>query len=135
MNTLRLELQRFPIFLDLHSGLQILHHQFWNHIFDISRSAIWTKNSPSAILEFFNFLTFLDLQSELTNFHGISRKLKHLSTFSSMREEIHEQEVNLNNLLSLLCSRKPRDANSRQRDKGSLNSSTQAKPSPARGAA
>ena len=41
-----------------------------------------------------------------------------------MREEIHEQEVNLNNLLSLLCSRKPRDANSRQRDKGSLNSST-----------
>ena len=53
-----------------------------------------------------------------------------------MRGEIHEQEVNLDNLLSfswkyLFKAPKPRypsDANSRQRDKGSLNSSTQAKP-------
>ena len=46
-----------------------------------------------------------------------------------MREKIHELEVNLNNLLSFPCSRRQRDANSRQRDKESLNSSTQAKPS------
>ena len=31
-------------------------------------------------------------------FHSISRKLELLSTLSSMREEIHEQEVNLDNL-------------------------------------
>ena len=43
-----------------------------------------------------------------------------------MREEIHEQEVNLDNLLSFSCSRYPSDDNSR--DKESLNSSTQAKP-------
>ena len=45
-----------------------------------------------------------------------------------MREEIYEQEVNLDILLSLSCSRYPSDTNSRQRDKESLNSSTQAKP-------
>ena len=53
-----------------------------------------------------------------------------------MREEIYEQEVNLDNLLSFSYGnlfkvpkpRCPSDANSRQRDKESLNSSTQAKP-------
>ena len=48
-----------------------------------------------------------------------------------MRGEIHEQEVNLDNFLSFhgnTCSRYPSNANSRQRDKENLNSSTQAKP-------
>ena len=69
------------------------------------------------------------------NFCGIFQQLELFSTISSMRGEIHEQEVNLDNLLSFSCSRYPSNANSRQRDKESLNSSTQAKPSPARGAA
>ena len=76
-------------------------------------------------------------------FHVISQQLDPFSTFSSLREEIHEQEVNLDNLLSFSCGnlfkvpkpRYPSDANSRQRDKESLNSSTQAKPSPACGVA
>ena len=59
-------------------------------------------------------------------FRSISRKLELLSTVSSMREEIYEQEVNLDILLSFSCSRYPSNANSR--DQESLNSSTQAKP-------
>ena len=53
-----------------------------------------------------------------------------------MRGEIYEQEVNLDNLAEFSWKylfkvpkpRYPRDTNSRQRDKDSLNSSTQAKP-------
>ena len=40
-------------------------------------------------------------------FHVISQQLDLFSTFSSLREEIHEQEVNLDNLLSFSCSRYP----------------------------
>ena len=43
-------------------------------------------------------------------FHIISQQLKLFSTISSMRGEIHEQEVNLDNLLSFhgnTCSRYP----------------------------
>ena len=97
-------------------------------LFNISRFAIWPKNCPSAILEFFNSLTFLDFQSEQTHFHGISRKLKHFSTFSSSREEIHELEVNLDTLLSFYCGnlfkvpkpRYPSDANSKRQRKFEL---------------
>ena len=60
--------------------------------------------------------------------------LELFSTISSMRGEIYEQEVNLDNLLSFSYGylfkvpkpRYPSDANSR--DKESLNSSTQANP-------
>ena len=48
-----------------------------------------------------------------------------------MREEIYEQEVNLDNLLSFPCSRYPSQGTqvtTNSRDKESLNSSTQAKP-------
>ena len=72
-------------------------------------------------------------------FHIISQQLDLFSTFSSTRGEIHEQAVNLDTLLSFYCGnlfkvpklpkpRYPSNANSRQRDKESLNSSTQAKP-------
>ena len=71
------------------------------------------------------------------SFHIISQQLDLFSTFSSLREEIHEQVVNLDTLLSFYCGnlfkvpklpkpRYPSDTNSRQRDKESLNSSTQA---------
>ena len=51
----------------------------------------------------FEFLTLVNFIS----FAGISGLLELLSTISSMREEIYEQEVNLDNLLSFSCSRYP----------------------------
>ena len=85
-----------------------------------------TEISPTLQLTFGKFHYF--------NFNIISQQLNLFSTISSTREEIHEQEVNLDNLLSFYCGnlfkvpkpRYPSDANSRQRDKESLNSSTQA---------
>ena len=54
---------------------------------------------------------FTNFATELwQNLHVISQQLKLFSTFSSVREEIHEQEVNLDNLLSFhgnTCSRYP----------------------------
>ena len=65
-----------------------------------------------------------------------SHSLNFSPLFPQTRGEIYEQEVNLDNLLSFSYEnlfkvpkpRYPSDANSRQRDKESLNSSTQTKP-------
>ena len=99
----------------------------------------WTLRFHQLSVDFWEILI-------ISLFRVISQQLKPSSTFSSLREEIHELEVNLENLLSfswkhlfkVLKPPKPRcpsNTNSRHRDKESLNSSTQAKPSPARGAA
>ena len=92
------------------------------------------NNLPGLLFGFFmnsEIWTFQLLQLTLAKFLQfciISQQLDPFSTFSSMREEIHEQEVNLDNLLSFSCPRYPSDTNSRQRDKESLNSSSQVKP-------
>ena len=52
----------------------------------------------------------LRFATDFNQFCIISQQLKLFSTFPSMREEIHEQEVNLDNLLSFhgnTCSRCP----------------------------
>ena len=103
-----------------------------------SVQGIVTHNNLPELL--FRFLMNTEISPTFaTEFHVISQQLDPFSTFSSLREQIHEQEVNLDNLLSFSWKylskvpklpklRYPSDANSRQRDKESLNSSTQAKP-------
>ena len=90
---------------------------------------------------FTNFATdFSEISIISIEFRIISQQLKLFSTISSTRGEIHEQEVNLDNLLSFSCGnlskvlkpRYPSDANSRQRDKRKFELFN---PSQARGAA